>query len=438
MVNLKNPAKLNMSDIPVIIQFMDEREQFFKDRGISFPAEPSTDGAYHIAVPHYEERGERHHIKSKDLETLKIKVYLYLTTGTTKVTKSKEKITFAEVFYQALERENRVHYRSDADLAKHRKTEQRHRSQFKRFFGHTKLPAMAITKITAEDLERICRKNIEKYKLKHRAVEGYRTELNEVFNEAVRCHYIASNPAQDVFWKGLYKEAYPETALENRAHTDAELDRIMQRCYWLLQARKTPPTDDRLFKKLTKCDPAFIRVYALIFNILVACRRAELTALKWTDITADGLIIFKRFQTRDPQTKELLISEQLKSRTEGVTRPVALTPELTALLGVLRQTVNAYFPETEWLFPSDRTTLGCIGLNDVYNLYKDICGELGFRISREFSKGTHSFRRNKATTMSNNGADLQLISDLLGNSPKTLISNYRLTDRSAKQALRYQ
>lgn len=82
--------------------------------------------------------------------------------------------------------------------------------------------------------------------------------------------------------------------------------------------------------------------------------------------------------------------------------------------------------------------LGCISLNVTYKLYQRICNNLGIRLSRDAMKGTHSFRRNKATTMSTNGAPATLISDYLGNSPQVLDSNYRLTTRSAKEALKYQ
>ena len=152
----------------------------------------------------------------------------------------------------------------------------------------------------------------------------------------------------------------------------------------------------------------------------------------------DGKIVFKRFQIQDPKTRKCLLSDTLKKRKKNVTRPIPITEELKNLLLMLAAVHVKFYPDSEFVFPDSESELGCLKLTRTYDLYKAICRDNGITLSRNAIKGTHSFRRNKASEMSTNGAPLTVISDFLGNSPKVLESNYRLKTRSVAEALRYQ
>ena len=74
--------------------------------------------------------------------------------------------------------------------------------------------------------------------------------------------------------------------------------------------------------------------------------------------------------------------------------------------------------------------------NVVYRFYRRICDKLGIRISREETKGTHSFRRNAITDVVNaSGGNLILAAALFGNSPEVAKRNY-YTGINKEEALR--
>ncbi len=77
-------------------------------------------------------------------------------------------------------------------------------------------------------------------------------------------------------------------------------------------------------------------------------------------------------------------------------------------------------------FPSSNFIVYRISkLSQVYSRYRRICRKLGIKLSREFIKGTHSFRRNAISKVANasNGV-LAMAAELYGNSPQVAYANY--------------
>lgn len=98
----------------------------------------------------------------------------------------------------------------------------------------------------------------------------------------------------------------------------------------------------------------------------------------------------------------------------------------------LLEVVDTYYPGSMYLFPANNET-GTITNNSVYNLLRRILKKHNIPISREFIRGTHSFRRNVTTELLNvsNGNEL-LVSDIMGNSPEVIRKNYRVKNYDLK------
>ncbi len=60
-----------------------------------------------------------------------------------------------------------------------------------------------------------------------------------------------------------------------------------------------------------------------------------MTCVKWCDIK-DGFLVFKRVQLEPARGKgKTILDTDLKSRSEGTTRPIAITEELAEFLEML-------------------------------------------------------------------------------------------------------
>ena len=97
---------------------------------------------------------------------------------------------------------------------------------------------------------------------------------------------------------------------------------------------------------------------------------------------------------------------------------------LANLLDRLRDVHSAYHINSQYLFPANSDN-GVITNNTVYNFYRRMCKKLNIEVSKEFIKGTHSFRRNAITDVINStNVNILLASQLFGNTPEVARKNY--------------
>ena len=175
--------------------------------------------------------------------------------------------------------------------------------------------------------------------------------------------------------------------------------------------------------------PNYVGAYALEFQIATAMRRGEIPPLTWSDIVEDSeygfiritkeQITVKSDKPGDPE--KFVIVHHTKTYKD---RRFPITREVRVCLEKIQMLHDTYYPESTFLFPAENDN-GCITNNVVYQLYRRICRKLGIKLSREFIKGTHSFRRNAISKVANaSNGGLAMAAELYGNSPQVAYANY--------------
>ncbi len=165
--------------------------------------------------------------------------------------------------------------------------------------------------------------------------------------------------------------------------------------------------------------------YALELQMIMSRRIGEITVLKRSDIT-DRHISLNKYQTyvREPGNNHWAIREVSKNKK---TTLFPRFTELNNLLDRIYVALEKYYPESEFLFPSNNPDLklGIVTNKGVYDLYADFCKELGIELSRSKIKGTHSFRRNGSTDIVNKtNGNMQIENYLLGHTSGVALNNY--------------
>ncbi len=106
-------------------------------------------------------------------------------------------------------------------------------------------------------------------------------------------------------------------------------------------------------------------------------------------------------------------------------RAYPITNTLREFLERLRAVHDEYYPDSPYLFPDPSQKNGVINNRVVYRLYSRMCKNLDIPISREFTRGPHSFRRNCITNVCNTkGGNIVMASQLFGNSPRSASVHY--------------
>lgn len=152
---------------------------------------------------------------------------------------------------------------------------------------------------------------------------------------------------------------------------------------------------DALFTHLEFGDDYAGAQHRLILELLYATgiRRSEASALKWTDLDASRMII-------------RIIGKGGKERF------VPLPAYLLQLFEAFRTQHQAMFPSTDqpWIFMNRKT--GRMSPESLYSVVRKYLSQ----ISAADRKGPHTLRHSFATHLSNRGADLNAIKELLGHS----------------------
>lgn len=104
---------------------------------------------------------------------------------------------------------------------------------------------------------------------------------------------------------------------------------------------------------------------------------------------------------------------------------VAIGRDMRVFLQKLKERNEKYYPDSNYLFPSNRTENGVITNRAVYEVYDHLCEKLGIeKINDEVIRGPHSFRRNAITSFINNGGSIEMAAATYGNSPEVAKKNY--------------
>ncbi|MCR5238471.1 MAG: tyrosine-type recombinase/integrase [Lachnospiraceae bacterium] len=362
----------------------------------TFPAKPSSDGYYHIYLTTTEGRKQ---IKAKNLDKLKEKVYQFENVGSK---------TFKQVFELMLDQKMK-YIKGDDKKASVMNTVRILKSDYKRFFDNTEFENMPVDDITKRDIEEICYHNLQKYDLKKKAFLGLRGIIKQTLALAYEEYWIPENPYLRVNFKRYEDMLIEPTSISKRAHTDDELDKML----------------DYIHEHQAKT-PSYVAPYGLELQILMGLRRGEIAPLEWSDVTNTVINITKEqlyvCKSEDNPKGYSIIVQHTKTHTD---RQFPITDQIKEFLGRLKTMLNQYYPGTPYLFPAKTTKTGVITNFTVYKFYKRMCKNMGIELSLEMRKGPHSFRRNGITKVCNaNGGNIMMASVLYGNSPRSASNHY--------------
>lgn len=361
----------------------------------TFPEKPSSDGYYHVYLPTDEGRRQ---VKSKNLENLKQKVYEFERNinGTNRK-------TFRDVF-DFMQSEKTKYVKDPEKLISINNSINVRDTIYRRFFSDTDFEKTFIDDLTKADIEEFCFTLLSEKDIKKKAFMDMRNILSSVFRLAYENYWILDNPYTRIDFKKYNDMLLRATALNKRVHSSKDIDRMLA----------------FLHEKQEK-KPSYIPAYALELQILIGLRRGEIAPLEWDDVY-DGVIHISKEQISVKGSYDFIIVGHTKTYTDRV---FPLTEELAEFLTRLRAVRDKYYPDSPYLFPDESQKNMVINNYVVYRLYGRMCRNLGIEISREYTKGPHSFRRNGITRVCNaSGGNIYLASQLYGNSPQSASRHY--------------
>lgn len=392
-----NDGTLELEDIRELYSYM-EREKVLSQ--YKFPAEPSSDGCYHIWVPDPTKKGGRKQLKSRSLDDLRSKVYAHSKGINGPVRK-----TFKDVY--EISKEEKMRYIKD----KEKKISAENTllvwdSNYNRFFAGTEFESMHIDQISKRDIEDVCFLNLDRYNIKKKAFLNMKSILRISFRLAYEEYWIEDNVFLRVNFKKFEGMIAQSAPVEDRMHTEKELNAILGYIH-NHQAAK----------------PSYMPSYALELQIAMGLRRGEIPPLMWSDIKDGYIEISKEQITRRKRKGSAGAAEEFVIVDHTKTHKNRRFPITSTVQNILDR-LYVISGDSPYLFP-DKTKAGVINNNVVGDFYKRACESLNIQRSKEFIKGPHSFRRNAITKLTNETkGNILMASKLYGNTPEVATANY--------------
>lgn len=323
---------------------------------------PKTEGG-RWQTSYKDENGKRKNIKASSKEQLLLKL--------TKLYKNNshiDKLTFESLFEEWIE------YKA---FTVSPNTIVRHKQRYRKYFAPSKLNTMLITKIDEMTLENICNEIVKTFNLTGKEWRNAKAIPLQMFEYAVRKHYISSNPVPNIKIFVKYKQLNKKTGRTETFNTE-ELNALQT----YLRTKYTETED-----------VAFLAVYV---NFYLGLRVGELVALKWDDIE-DSKLHITREEILNKETNEYEIVEHTKTHSD---RYVFLTNKALKLLDTLPHDDSGY------LFVRNGKRLHTRQIAYVLEKYAE-------RMNLK-TKSTHKIRKTYASLLNTSGVPLDCIRELLG------------------------
>ena len=399
MTELKNYDNISLEDARDIYMYIEKNKIL---ENYNFPERPGKDGFYRIYVEDSSKKAGRKQLCDKTVEGLKDKVYKY-EKGVLKNTRK----TFADAYEFAIE--EKLKYVKDPEkMISRQNTVCVSRSSYKRYFAGTEFEGRFIDSLSKKDIEDIILYNLNRYDLREKAFNSMVGILRMTFQLSYEEYWIADNTFTRVNLKKFKDMLIPDVDIEKRVHSAKEVSKILEVLH------------EYHVKK-----PYYTPAWALELQIIIGARRGEIAPLRKSDVNDRYISITREQLTKrkfEGVPEHFVIVEHTKTYKNRLFPKTELVKDFMKRLEAM---LDEYYPDSEYLFPDRNTELGVINNNTVYRLYSRICRKLGIRISREETKGTHSFRRNAITDVVNStGGNVILASKLFGNSPAVACNRY--------------
>lgn len=381
---------------------MEERKIILN--GYTFPSKPSSDGYYHINVKDNTKKGGRKQLKARTLEELADKVYKH-----EKGISGRTRKTFREVFELVEERKLSL-VKDEIKKEKAKRTSDRHRCDYRRYFDGTAFERMFVDEITEHDIEAVVEMNLTRYDLKKKALDNnMKSLLKSVFDLAFKQRWTDENVFLRVDFEQFKNMTEKSAPIRERMHSDEDIRRMKK--YIAEKHRK---------------DPGYLPAYALELQMEIGLRRGEVPTLSEKDIRTREIGDIKI--TSIKVNKELLRSNHIDPTTKtGKDREVILTQTALNIIEAVRFQKARKGWKTDNLFPAEKTATnqsGVISYDAVADFYNRMCRKLGIDTDKDLMKGTHAFRRTVETNLRNNGINAQATGEYLGHDARVGDKHY--------------
>lgn len=377
----------------------------------NLPDKPNSRGLFVINVNNGSNRKQ---LTSKTLDGLKDKIVAFVEQSSP----MSSDVTVKDIFEKVCE--NKLKYVKDKErLLSVKETVRRDRQQYNRFIKDTFIENICVADITKSDIEMLTEFNLKRYDLKEKAFSSYKGLLRSIFHLAYEEYVIVDNVFERVNFKKFVLMLSKETDIEERVHNEAEVISILDYLHTLQNTpREFVVSSEKYHKKYVSIH-TILSAFALELQMMCGLRRGEVAPLMWSDCNDNWLEINKMLQVQRNGTYTYRIVEHTKNHKK---RKFPMTSELSTILKRLTEFHKEFQLNSPYLFPDERE---CINLTAVYTVYKRACRELNIKLCKDYTKGTHSFRRNAITDFANkSNGNILLASEIYGNSPICATRNY--------------
>lgn len=259
-----------------------------------------------------------------------------------------------------------------------------------------------VSSITADDMDIFIRKVVRDYNMTAKAYSNMRTVILGIFKWAKRCHYTEFSIGEFFSDFDISKKSFRKVKRESEDNvfTDDEVRRLM---VWL----RANPTIENL---------------GLIFAFQTGVRCGELAALKWSDISSDGLTLHVQRQEILYHVKtgmqEHKVVEYTKS--EAGDRYIYMPSGTVSTLTIARS-LNR---ESEFIFAKNGIRIN----KTVYNTkLATACRNVGVK-----ERTMHKIRKTYATALIDSDVEEIFVTQQLGHSSIETTKKYYYFARASK------
>lgn len=388
------------------VYFMNqERDLILQKYNFTNIKKAPSDGRYHIKIKNKESEFYRKSLAANTIEELMEMVYQH-EIGNCKVIK--ELMTFEDAFMRSLEEKIKFCKNKDR-LPSVKNTVNRYKGDYAKYVEPTPIAHMPVKYITKQHVEQVLDSAIIKYKLKKTGFNNIKIVIRHALKYAYSIGLV-DEVVIDRISNDRYKNSFEDDVdLNDRMHSDEEINRLLEG-----------------IKEKHATDPAYIPAYALELQIFSELRRGEIPPLRWSDVhMGEHFFTICREQITQKSEKKGMPEEHvIVNRTKnGKSRNLPIYSAVAPIFAKLWEVHIKYYPNSEYVFPDLNTKNGCITNNVVYRFYYRLCKKQGIELSREFVKGTHSFRKTLSTKIAESFG-VEIASQIAGNTPAVLNKNY--------------
>ncbi len=263
------------------------------------------------------------------------------------------------------------------DLVGSPNTITKHKQHYRKYFEPSALHERKIKNLDSLTLETECNRIVKEHKLSRKTWTNVKTILLGMYEYAMRKHYIAVNPMNDVKILVRYQQVTKKsgkTQTFNREELD-ELNRYLDTKY--------SETGDLTF-------------LAVRLNFYLGLRVGELVALKWEDWEEETSLHIVREEVREHENNLRYVADHTKTHSD---RFVPVPPQAIEILKKIPR-------QNEYIFVRDGERLITRQIAYVLEKYSERQGKP--------TKSTHKMRKTYASMLAANGVPLDAIREVLG------------------------